>query len=76
MELSVIYRVYPSDTQQLRLTLKAAGLSVKRCKLGGNRVYILVHTSDNREAIKIIEPLGYELNRIYETDNDHIFQTK
>ena len=75
IRLVPVYVVKPSDTKEIRKALKDAGFTVKRCQLGSNRTYILIHTNDNRAARPIIEQLGYEINPIWETLHDFIFQT-
>lgn len=74
MYLSTHYRVYPTDTRNVRALLKSEGLKVKQARLGSNHWYILVNTNDNRKARRILESNGYELNYNFETEHDHIFQ--
>jgi len=73
MQIVTVYPVKPDDTKAIRAALKQAGRKVKRCQLGRNRYYILVHTDDNRAARPVVESLGYVLNPIWETEHDFIF---
>ena len=69
-----IYRVNPNNTKEIRAALKGAGFKVRRCQLGSNRFYILIHTDDNRAARPVIESLSYSLNPIWENADNDIFQ--
>jgi RimJ/RimL family protein N-acetyltransferase len=76
MKFTTAYRVRPTDTKKIREALKSNGFTVKRAKLGSNRFYVLVHTDDNRKARALIESLGFELDGIWETPHDFIFQNE
>ena len=65
MQITVIKPVGPEDTAALRAALKAAGFKVRKCRLGSNRYYILVHTDDNLAALDGIEKMGYQLDRFW-----------
>lgn len=65
MQITKVHSVNTEDTKKIRQALKNVGLKVSHCKLGSNRYYILVETSDNIQALPVIESLGYSLDSIW-----------
>jgi outer membrane lipopolysaccharide assembly protein LptE/RlpB len=54
-----IEKMNTDNTKEIRRTLKENGIKVSQCRLGSNRYYLLLHTSDNYKASEILAKHGY-----------------
>lgn len=59
MSAQFCYKMNAGDTKEIRNILKSAGLDVKQCRLGSNRFYAQIHTSDNTQAMKVLAQSKY-----------------